>query len=814
MSRSGSPIGSDIVRRNRHHFLEGINRADSGPSPTNSEYEYGRDEAEIVRARFVNRCLSFATKYIARLRPNLVHEKEEHVQRTIKREDQTSDANTKAHELLKHHTISRDQTEARLKKQEREALKLIWEGQREGPTKFTVPSPVPILPNLLDPPEAVGIEEDVANLDLRETEFFPSTRLGWEFLADRHENHTSQGTEDSVPSDTESLRSSNLPTGILTYLSQDTPVYAELLDSCLLRSEFEGSDFRLSEDSRTESESDTNDFSLQDARPEGSLRSSEFESDFNSRSSDSGVSSTSSGSRSSRAMSGSSDGFVMSSPQHKQPAVSRRANSGMSQPPPRPQISEPWRLAKGPQPPSQLPPPTWPWPPSHPPNGSSFTSAPLPTVVEDRGSPQPPAGGMIDKEAIEGRIEELSSELATLKAQLQESGLNEEEAGQSNLHWARFYRIQQKPYLGEPVWEHDSRGNIQLKASKPVWSVEHFLERNPQVLFLVYDEYDHLSPEDYNIYIDSLNSDEIPIPPPSDQLICLGDDSVEQAMDNLTRLYPDFETTFPNFSFLSNSRSRKKTSTSHLVFFYMFPQWEAKAMELAEWDTHRVMALFAFFKQTQEPHYKEIYEALDSGRLHTDDVRYLTKPGDVIIQPGPGIKAFMATSWPEYRGVHYPSPGRNTGSKDRRTRDRDSKKHRDYPSRKKQDDRGASHANEGGESGQSSHHQGFGDESCFLWAVEGWNWHIKGGKLTRQTVELELKVPCTPQIHDISSFAWYPLRYADQDIKDRLLKRGKTFWDCRERRFVGYSYKGTDKTVELEQVGAISIIKACTLAVV
>jgi len=407
---------------------------------------------------------------------------------------------------------------------------------------------------------------------------------------------------------------------------------------------------------------------------------------------------------------------------------------------------------------------------------------------------------MIDKEAIEGRIEELSSELATLKAQLQESGLNEEEAGQSNLHWARFYRIQQKPYLGEPVWEHDSRGNIQLKASKPVWSVEHFLERNPQVLFLVYDEYDHLSPEDYNIYIDSLNSDEIPIPPPSDQLICLGDDSVEQAMDNLTRLYPDFETTFPNFSFLSNSRSRKKTSTSHLVFFYMFPQWEAKAMELAEWDTHRVMALFAFFKQTQEPHYKEIYEALDSGRLHTDDVRYLTKPGDVIIQPGPGIKAFMATSWPEYRGVHYPSPGRNTGSKDRRTRDRDSKKHRDYPSRKKQDDRGASHANEGGESGQSSHHQGFGDESCFLWAVEGWNWHIKGGKLTRQTVELELKVPCTPQIHDISSFAWYPLRYADQDIKDRLLKRGKTFWDCRERRFVGYSYKGTDKTVELEQM--------------
>jgi hypothetical protein len=77
--------------------------------------------------------------------------------------------------------------------------------------------------------------------------------------------------------------------------------------------------------------------------------------------------------------------------------------------------------------------------------------------------------------------------------------------------------------------------------------------------------------------------------------------------------------------------------------------------------------------------------------------------------------------------------------------------------------------------------------------LDCWHWGYDGIALRRKDKEVALTTPTTHDPFPITSLAAYPLRYAPDEITQRLLARGRRFWELRHQTHVSYEgpdYKG------------------------
>lgn len=74
-----------------------------------------------------------------------------------------------------------------------------------------------------------------------------------------------------------------------------------------------------------------------------------------------------------------------------------------------------------------------------------------------------------------------------------------------------------------------------------------------------------------------------------------------------------------------------------------------------------------------------------------------------------------------------------------------------------------------------------------------WSWIFDGVHLRRKDKEIMLTRP-THSAMPIAELQVYPLRYASKETKDRILSRGRKFWENRKQSFV--SYQGWDHNTE------------------
>ena len=398
---------------------------------------------------------------------------------------------------------------------------------------------------------------------------------------------------------------------------------------------------------------------------------------------------------------------------------------------------------------------------------------------------------------IKERIRELNMELEALKAQLPTdpnptaSGLPAKEMGhfqqRSGPRWRKIYRIKGAPYLGKPAWDHGDAG-LHLQGSMPIASLDKFLE-NQSLLFLVYNDYRFAEPASYE-----LNEDEWEVPPlpePSAQSISFPGRPMVQALVSLSELYPNFGTAFPNLDF------SEEMATPYLSLFYMFPEWKSKSRELSRDDRDCVEALFTYLERKMGLVYRDVLGQLSSGRISFSALQYLIKPGDIVVRPKPCPTAFMSNGWLAYT---KPSKSKRNHLVSRATTtiDKDSLK----PFWEPQSPVAM------GETGTPKLKQRKApasdresEDTHQVWTVSGWNWEITHGQLSRHQEVLELRInPSATELFDVTSLEWYPLQYAPEEIKSLLRKRGHTYWQCRERRFVGYSDQGHEPD-EFENVG-------------
>ncbi|KAK0644220.1 hypothetical protein B0T16DRAFT_417343 [Cercophora newfieldiana] len=422
---------------------------------------------------------------------------------------------------------------------------------------------------------------------------------------------------------------------------------------------------------------------------------------------------------------------------------------------------------------------------------------------DSEGNSMPPGTGVpMEKDEIRRRIAQLNTELETLKSQLNDDSGTGPATTSTNARptpWRTIYRIKRKAYLGKPEWQHGTKG-LRLGASMPIPDVNNFLDRHDEILFLVFKDYNQDAPSVSNAEA----RDEWDVPPtphPSVESIWIAKKSMGSAMMCLSETYSDFASVFPGLGF------EHEFSSPYLPLFHMFPSWKDHSSRLSSKDKELVTVLFEYVEETMSATYRDVIQQLASGRIFPSSLGYLVKPGDIIVRPKPQLVAYMATDWLKNLGTYQHRKGRNEALKNltdprrNRTRQASNRVRKAYMYSDEEESSDSGREISGDED----------DDAHVVWTVTGWNWVMnKGGSLARNNDTLGLKVNLhSAEPLDITSFEWYPLRYASDEIRNLLQKRGHTFWRCRERQFVGYAYQ-PDETDDLESANERFVIDFTT----
>ncbi|KAG8159717.1 hypothetical protein KVR01_010354 [Diaporthe batatas] len=79
-------------------------------------------------------------------------------------------------------------------------------------------------------------------------------------------------------------------------------------------------------------------------------------------------------------------------------------------------------------------------------------------------------------------------------------------------------------------------------------------------------------------------------------------------------------------------------------------------------------------------------------------------------------------------------------------------------------------------------------EFSTIWAANAWNYKFVGEFIRKNvSIDLKFKASSLDQEVAISTLAVYPLRFADENTRLQLERRGQTFWGCLIRNLVSYT---------------------------
>ena len=155
---------------------------------------------------------------------------------------------------------------------------------------------------------------------------------------------------------------------------------------------------------------------------------------------------------------------------------------------------------------------------------------------------------------------------------------------------------------------------------------------------------------------------------------------------------------------------------------------------------------------------------LSGGHISPASFPYLIRPGDVLVSTAHGeVETKLATAWARPEDF----------ARDPTTELYDRLLGRIFTN---------GNANELAESQAS-----WQGRHVRLWNIEYWSLHFDGRFFSipgEGTLELDWAE--SGGVIKIQDLSIYPLRHAEQSLRDSLANRGRTFWSCRRRRLVSY----------------------------
>ncbi|KAI3547735.1 hypothetical protein CABS03_10065 [Colletotrichum abscissum] len=300
-----------------------------------------------------------------------------------------------------------------------------------------------------------------------------------------------------------------------------------------------------------------------------------------------------------------------------------------------------------------------------------------------------------------------------------------------------FHRLEEgdkgrNTYLAEPEWMLNEN-DIRLSARFLLMDPEGYIEREKDISFVVYKCYSE-EHQRYAVEEARKSSGPLPNPEPAYQDILLTSEEMVEALQAFFALHPESCQEFPK----ANTHDRL---SAPFVWWYRHRR-SSKIESLPRRQAELINGLVSHIEEAYATLYDNVEEQLCRGYVSNTSMEYLFRPGQVLICFADGVpQGHIASSRPYSHGA----------SKDRQDSTRKYLSQWTIPSR-------------------SISYRG-----DFVRVVHD--------------LKIEFETDTENGEIDISSLPVMPLEYTSQALQERLMRRGQTFWKCREKRLI--SYRGT-----------------------
>ncbi|CAN9106303.1 unnamed protein product [Alternaria alternata] len=305
-----------------------------------------------------------------------------------------------------------------------------------------------------------------------------------------------------------------------------------------------------------------------------------------------------------------------------------------------------------------------------------------------------------------------------------------------------------------------AKSSTYFKESNPVPNMGYYLERHPEIAFAIYKGYDERPPEDFRelVTTDGLYRS----PRPTTESLSLIAPAMLDAVDQLIQHIPRFDDYFPNLDL------QEEIPAPYMFMYYSAPFISELLPRLDIFSQDLIRQLKATIEQSHGSEYESAKLQAEKGRVTHNHLDYLFRPGDVLVSNGAdghAPQAYIATGWVQRRAA-------GSGNKQEKSSSKHGNRTNGGPSRK---------------------------STQYIWDIPVWYWDFDGSFAKHQTrIDIVMSLGYEEDSIRIRDLNIYPIRYADEEIRTLLEKRGKTFWSLRHRKFISYMRSEGDELYNIE----------------
>lgn len=343
-----------------------------------------------------------------------------------------------------------------------------------------------------------------------------------------------------------------------------------------------------------------------------------------------------------------------------------------------------------------------------------------------------------------------------------------------------FESVLSAPFLDAPEWIGAiDQGTLHCKV--PIQNFDLFLEKNKDIAFIVFKTYAVSNSERYHIASETDDPPEITInetiKPITKELVAavrllLG------SRDEYADLWHDFKAT-------------SELSAPYLFVYHQRGYTDTQSDTPKKASQEQLTLLWNYIIQKHGNEYTTADALLSSGKITSAYVKYLFKPGDILVQRKADFcLGWVAKSWAKHVQTYQ------TSRANARTKVTSTPQIPLY--------------------GSEMASKEAVNERVWVqtWTIPAWNWCFDGS-FQRNHDELSFSIvteddpgpgPSTtyaskarakgdasaPEGIPISDLEVFPIRYAPQEVTRQLRRRGKAFWNCRNRKLVSYEEHAND----------------------
>ncbi|KAK0752062.1 hypothetical protein B0T18DRAFT_403997 [Schizothecium vesticola] len=357
-----------------------------------------------------------------------------------------------------------------------------------------------------------------------------------------------------------------------------------------------------------------------------------------------------------------------------------------------------------------------------------------------------PSGSAVMADAAIAAVsisEQNFNRIAQLEEDIQRLRGMQHALGSTSWHILHKIEDEQTAYLVEPSWTVGHRQELRLRGNTPIADEAGYLRQRLDIAFVVYKYYRY-SHQEKAIQKARDGGDMLPDPEPAFETVQLLSDKMVSAVDEFLNEQPTFKDDFPGWD-------SKTAIRSPFLFWYHYRSSD-RFQQMAESHRSQMQLLSKWIDQNYGQMYSDVDAQFSRGYVSASTMPFFVRPGEVLVsRTRKGIHGYIAESWTSKQDAPSRSLSRIF----------------DDPADKKQ--------------------------ASETWGVSAWSYQYDGRfHRVKSTLHIELRFEDDDNGSevDIATLNVLPLRFAGDEFRAKLDRRGRLMWACRHRNLIAYDETG------------------------